>query len=305
MKFSINNNIFTYSVIVLSFLLMASCSTDNENPSPIGMYVSIPDAHFEAELIEQGIDSDGVINQKILKTDAEKVTRLDLNLSSHFGEISDLTGIEEFVNITFLSAVGQEIHEIDLSSNTALDTLLLSGNSLEKLDIRKNPNLIFLDAQSNELTSIKGLSDAVNLKKVNVSFNNFEEFSIDNQSIEALLISHNLLTSIDIEGALNLKNVMLTSNQLTELALQTNLMLETLLLSDNKLSNLHLEYNFHLTHLYISSNSLTGLDVSRNQKLIDLRADRNPDLTCIKIANSQEIPTVSLSDHQELNTICN
>ena len=305
MKFSINNNIFTYSVIVLSFLLMASCSTDNENPSPIGMYVSIPDAHFEAELIEQGIDSDGVINQKILKTDAEKVTRLDLNLSSHFGEISDLTGIEEFVNITFLSAVGQEIQEIDLSSNTALDTLLLSGNSLEKLDIRKNPNLILLDAQSNELTSIKGLSDAKNLKKVNLSFNYFEEFSIDNQSIEALLISHNLLTSIDIEGALNLKNVMLTSNQLTELVLQTNLMLETLLLSDNKLSNLHLEYNFHLTHLYISSNSLTGLDVSRNQKLIDLRADRNPDLTCIKIANSQEIPTVSLSDHQELNTICN
>ena len=300
MKFSINNNIFTYSVIVLSFLLMASCSTDNENPSPIGMYVSIPDAHFEAELIEQGIDSDGVINQKILKTDAEKVTRLDLNLSSHFGEISDLTGIEEFVNITFLSAVGQEIQEIDLSSNTALDTLLLSGNSLEKLDIRKNPNLILLDAQSNELTSIKGLSDAKNLKKVNLSFNYFEEFSIDNQSIEALLISHNLLTSIDIEGALNLKNVMLTSNQLTELVLQTNLMLETLLLSDNKLSNLHLEYNFHLTHLYISSNSLTGLDVSRNQKLIDLRADRNPDLTCIKIANSQEIPTVSLSDHQEL-----
>ncbi|MCB0852034.1 MAG: hypothetical protein KDD63_07435 [Bacteroidetes bacterium] len=305
MKFSINNNIFTYSVIVLSFLLMASCSTDNENPSPIGMYVSIPDAHFEAELIEQGIDSDGVINQKILKTDAEKVTRLDLNLSSHFGEISDLTGIEEFINITFLSAVGQEIQEIDLSSNTALDTLLLSGNSLEKLDIRKNPNLILLDAQSNELTSIKGLSDAKNLKKVNLSFNYFEEFSIDNQSIEALLISHNLLTSIDIEGALNLKNVMLTSNQLTALDLQTNLMLETLLLSDNKLSNIHLEYNFHLTHLYISSNSLTGLDVSRNQKLIDLRADRNPDLTCIKIANSQEIPTVSLSDHQELNTICN
>ena len=31
------------------------------------------DQHFESILIEQGIDSDGTINQQMLKTDAEKI----------------------------------------------------------------------------------------------------------------------------------------------------------------------------------------------------------------------------------------
>ncbi|TXG39719.1 hypothetical protein [Seonamhaeicola maritimus] len=59
-----------------------------------------------------------------------------------------------------------------------------------------------------------------------------------------------------------------------------------------------------LTHLYSSSNLLTGLDVSHNSGLIDLRVDRNPELTCIKIENEQNIPTVTLSEYQKLNTSC-
>ena len=61
----------------------------------------MPDPHFESILIEQGIDTDGMINQQILKSDAEKVKNLDLNLNQSFGEISDLTGIEGFVNYRF------------------------------------------------------------------------------------------------------------------------------------------------------------------------------------------------------------
>ncbi|GJM34542.1 MAG: hypothetical protein DHS20C18_35430 [Saprospiraceae bacterium] len=48
--------------------------------------------------------------------------------------------------------------------------------------------------------------------------------------------------------------------------------------------------NSNLSHLYLSSNSL---------------ADRNPHLSCIHINNEQDIPTVSLSEYQELSTSCN
>jgi len=306
MKFSFYNNKITYPIFTVTFFLIVSCSSNDETPNPINdNYLSIPDIHFETELIEQGIDSDGIVNQQMLKSDAEAVSLLDLNLSANHGEIRDLTGIEGFVNITLLSAVGQEIKNIDLSFNTKLDTLFLYGNHLTNIDVSNNANLILLDIQSNELSSISGLSKSINLKEVNLSFNNFEEISIENESIEVLYISHNFLKSIDTNDALNLKNVLIILNQLTTVDFSSNTLLETLVISGNKLQYINLENNTSLTHLYSSSNLLTSLDVSNNQKLIDLRVDRNPDLTCIRILSSQEIPTLSISDYKKLNTICN
>lgn len=293
------------SILIATAFFVAACSSTDENSSPIqDDFLNIPDIHFETKLIEQGIDSDGIINQKLLKTDAEAVTRLDLNLSSNFGEINDLTGIEGFVNLTLLSAAGQEINDVDLSLNTKLDTLFLNGNYLTNIDISNNSNLILLDIQSNELSAISGLSRLTNLKKLNLSFNNFEDISIENESLEVLMISHNLLKTIDTNNALNLKNVLLILNELTTVDFSSNTLLETLVISGNKLHNINLENNTRLTHFYSSSNLLTSLDISNNSNLIDLRVDRNPDLTCVKIQESQEIPTVSLSEYQELNTNC-
>jgi hypothetical protein len=189
-----------------------------------------------------------------------------------------------------------------------LDTLYLIGNRLSSIDLSSNPNLIFVDIQSNEFSSssaIKGLSNARFLKDLDVSWNYLQDFSIHNESLEVLHMSHNDLVSLDTEGAINLQHVLLTSNQLEMVDFSTNRALETLLISDNKLEHIALENNTGLTHLYGSSNLLTSLDVSNNQELIDLRVDRNPYLTCIKIQSSQEIPTVSISDYQELKDICN
>ena len=304
MKISYNNKAYTIIIIVLFNIV--SCSNNDETQNPTNdIYLNIPDIHFETKLIEQGIDSDGIINQQILKSDAEAVSKLNLNLSADFGEIVDLTGIEGFVNITLLSAARQKIKSVDLSFNTKLDTLFLYGNHLTNIDISNNSNLILLDIQSNELSSINGLSKLLHLKKINLSYNNFEEISIKNKSIEDLLISDNLLRSIDTNDALNLKNVILTLNQLTKVDFSSNTLLETLLISGNKLQDINIENNTSLTHLYSSNNLLTSLDVSNNQELIDLRVDRNLNLTCIKISSSQEISTVSISEYQELNTICN
>jgi hypothetical protein len=161
-----------------------------------------------------------------------------------------------------------------------------------------------LDAQSNQLSAINGLSKAVHLKELNLSFNELEEFSIENETLEILKISNNLLHSFDVKGSINLKNILLTTNELTSVDFSKNILLETLLISDNNIQNIDLEHNTSLTHLYISSNSLTDLDVGNNQELIDLKVDRNPNLSCIKIQGAQNIPNVSISEYQELNTSC-
>lgn len=301
------NNKTIYSTLALALFLSTSCN--DKSPDLINdVYLDIPDKHFETILIEQGMDSDSIVNQQMLRTDAEKVSRLDLNLFSHFGEIKDLTGIEGFVNITFLSAVGQEIEDIDLTFNTKLDTLLLTANYLTSIDLSNNPHLVYVDLQVNEIsasTSIVGLSNVVNLKELDLSWNYLEEFSIHNESLEVLHISHNNLVSLDTDGAINLQHLLATSNKLETVDFDTNISLETILISDNKIRYFGLENNTSLTHLYSSSNLLTSLDVSNNQQLIDLRVDRNPYLTCIKVLASQEIPTVSISEYQELNNTCN
>ncbi|MER3317062.1 MAG: hypothetical protein RIB79_02100 [Allomuricauda sp.] len=293
-------------IFISTLFLMGSCSDDNGNDRlPNNQYLLIPDNHFEQMLIDQGIDTDGTINGQMLREDAEQVQRLDLNLANHFGEIEDLTGIEGFTNITFLSAVGQNLVDINLSSNTKLDTLYLQSNYLSTIDLSKNTNLIVIDVLVNELTSISGLEHASELKRLNLSYNYFEDFSISNESIEHLLMSDNILTSFDSTGAPHLKSILLTTNQLSSLDVSSNTSLETLVISNNTLQHINLENNPNLMYFYASSNILTTLDVSQNTELIDLRVDRNPDLSCIKIHSGQEIPTVSISEYQELNELCN
>ena len=287
---------------ILITILLTSCSS-NDTDSHENQYLDIPDASFEAILIKEGIDSDGTLNQRILKKDASEVSVLDLNFSSE-AVISDLTGIEGFVGLKKLSAMQQEITSIDLTHNTLLDTLVLAGNFISSIDISNNPKLILLDVQSNQLNAINGLSKAAHLKELNLSFNELEEFSIENATLEILKISNNLLHSFDVQGSINLKNILLTTNELTSVDFGTNTLLETLLISDNKIQNIDLDHNTSLTHLYISSNALTDLDVGNNQELIDLKVDRNPNLGCIKIQGGQNIPNVSTSEYQELNTSC-
>lgn len=289
-------------IAIIIAILISSCSR-NDADSYENQYLDIPDSSFEAILIKEGIDSDGVLNQRMLRKDASEVSVLDLNFSNE-GVISDLTGIEGFVGLRKLSVMQHELVGIDLSSNTLLDTLLLAGNFISTIDVSNNPNLILMDVQANELNSVEGLSNAKSLKKLNLSWNLFEEFSVQNESLEVLHMSQNILKSLNTEGAVNLKNILLTTNELTTVDFSKNVKLETVLISDNKIQNIDLEHNTGLTHLYISSNSLINLDVGSNQELIDLKVDRNPNLNCIKINSGQNIPNVSISEYQELNTSC-
>lgn len=308
MKNPFSRSEICFPVIILTLSLIVSCSSDDESSNSLNnIYLSIPDIHFETKLIEQGIDSDGVVNQQMLKADAEVISVLDLNLYDDYGEITDLKGIEGFVNLKLLSAGNQKLEYIDLSYNTLLDTLYLLGNRISSIDFSNNPNLLFVDIQSNQFSSsssINGLSNATNLKDLDLSWNYLEEFSIHNELLEILHISHNDLISIDTDGAINLQYIFMPSNKIQTVDFSTNTSLETLLISGNKIQQINLENNTSLTHLYISSNSLTSLDVSSNLELVDFRVDRNPELTCIKIQNDQN-PYVVKSDYQELNTICN
>lgn len=275
--------ILSIIILIITIGIFISCSNNESEEVIESVYITIPDNNFEEKLIEFGIDTDGIVNQKVLKTDVENVERLELYTTST-NVISSLEGIEAFVNLKRIYAPGNEITSIDLSKNILLDTIHLGFNNL---------------------TSVTGLDDAKDLKWLSLSGNLFTEFTIENPSVKNILMSHNELVSFNASKCPNLNSVLLNLNKIESLDFTTNPLLETLIFSANRVETINLENNVNLKYVYCSSNLFSNFDVSMLNNLIDLRIDRNPDLSCIKIATNQYIPTLSLSSYQKTNVNCN
>ncbi len=179
-------------------------------------FINIPDPNFEQALIDEGIDTDGIVNGQMLESDALGVVDLDVNSKN----ISDLTGIEFFTDLETLSAFNNNLSNIDLSQNSNLDTALLALNNLTSIDLSNNPNLISISLNDNNLSSI----DLSN-----------------NTALLQVFINNNNLNSIDVSMLSNLENLGLSGNNLTVLDASQNPSLTSLFCNDNQLQSLNVQ----------------------------------------------------------------
>ena len=85
-------------------------------------YTLIPDAEFESRLIEQLIDTEGIMDGQVLTDDIDHI--VDLFIGTLFPEIEpliqDLTGIEDFTSLENLNFGSNEVTQVDLSQNLNL-----------------------------------------------------------------------------------------------------------------------------------------------------------------------------------------
>ncbi|MFD1079545.1 hypothetical protein ACFQ29_40490, partial [Longispora fulva] len=134
--------------------------------------VFIADNNFEQALIDLNIDSDGTINHRILRSDAERVYSLDVSkadnnssLPNVNNKIQDLTGIEAFTNLTYLTCHSNEISDLDVSASTSLWNLHCPFNRIEKLILPETETLTWLNFSNNNLTEvdISGIPKVVHL----------------------------------------------------------------------------------------------------------------------------------------------
>ena len=207
-------------LLLLAILLVFSCSSDHENqyerpiviytdpidPTPDGNgdnsnslpeWTSIPDINFENELISQGIDD--VVDGRVLTANISSL----INLKLEHTNISDATGIENFVSLEFLSMWDNPITTIDVTKNIALKILGLGECPLNTVDLSKNTELIEIDFQGDS------------------SRNNDESYpygktlgmtSLDlrhNLKMEKIFIWCNRLTSLDVTMLSNLTTLWL------------------------------------------------------------------------------------------------
>ena len=110
----------------------------------------IPDDNFEQALIDAGIVTNTIIDNYVLTSEIADESYLNIAGKN----ISDLTGIEDFVALVDFVCSNNSLTGLDMTGNTALQSLRCNGNSLTSLDISQNSNLNILRAYNTDLSEI-------------------------------------------------------------------------------------------------------------------------------------------------------
>lgn len=281
----------------------------------------IPDINFENKLISLGLDS-GNPDGKIPTANVASVTSLEVESRL----ISDLTGIEAFTSLTYLSCKRNQLTKIDLSQNKKLTRLDVSENQLTELNLTANVLLQNLYAQTNKITSLN-LSTNTNLLSVNVNFNQLSSLEISNSkllkelnvagnkltnlnldnttALTKLYCGENLLTSLNVSKNTLLTDLLCYTNQITTLDVSANTELTVLNAYNNKIAALNVSKNLFLKELDCGNNQLTNLDVSSNSMIISLRCNNNKLVSLnLKNGNNDRLQAQTSNFKQNLQLNC-
>lgn len=202
---------------------------------------SIPDSNFEQALINLGYDV-GIPDGKVPTHNIDTITYLHIPEKN----ISDLSGIEDFVALEYLECFGNQLTNLDMSNNTFLEYLGCGANLLTRVDVSKNTNLSQLYCGDNRLTELD-ISNNVNLTNLHCWINR--------------------LTSLDLTKNINLIGLGCGKNKISELNLTHNIALTSVSYSDNNLTCLNLKNR-------------------NSEKKSHLHSSNNPGLTCIDVDNT-------------------
>lgn len=152
-------------------------------------YISIPDVGFETALINAGIDTELILDGRMIKDDTKGVKTISAN---NFA-ITNLEGIQYFTDLEVFSASQNAIPTVNLGNNLKLVNLDLSKNNLSNLNLSPNNKLIQLTVFENQINQLN-ITQCVNL--------------------EVLVADHNRLSALDLTRCTLLKTLGLGFNLL-------------------------------------------------------------------------------------------
>jgi hypothetical protein len=136
----------------------------------------VPDDNFEAALELMGIGN-GIPNDDYV--DTYNISDI-FSLYISFQDISDLTGIEDFLSLRSLHVQGNQLTSIDLSNNTDLKIFYVDDNQLTQLDLSNNPMIEALHVFNNpglECINVYDINQANNWSTTQALLDNNQYFS--------------------------------------------------------------------------------------------------------------------------------
>lgn len=174
----------------------------------------------------------------------------------HIGphSISNPVSFQGMPSLNYLEFVGNRTKtplEIDISSNSELETLILSANKMVNLDLEGNPKLVELKVQENNMEGL-GLSKNPKLKRV--------------------WAYKNLLSNIDLRNNQELVELRLNENRLKSLDLTENKLLVDFNISKNLFvgEGPDITQNTELVNVNMSNNKISSLDITECLKLVNV-----------------------------------
>ncbi len=251
----------------------------------------IPDDNFEQALIDLGYDS-GTLDNFVPTANINTITNLDVASKN----ISDLTGIQDFIALSILDCSDNNISSLTVSSNlnltelycnnnfltslnvstlVALKILWCDFNQLTDINVTNNLNLIALTCGNNLITSLD-ISQNTILNVLVCENNQISSIDVSqNTTLNSLIVRGNLLTHIDVTQNPSLTFLDCGLNQIPSLDVTQNPNLRVLLCFNNQLSSLDVTLNILLSDLSCEFNQITQLDMSRNTSLVNLDCSNN------------------------------
>jgi len=225
--------------------------------------VNIPDANFKNALLNQSpvIDTNG--DGEIQITEAEATTDVVVFDSN----VSDLTGLEAFINLEFLQASFNNIDAIDTSFFPNLEILSISFNALQNLDLSQNLNLDTAITGDNPITEID-LTNNLNLRVLSLSNTSLETVNIQNNTLlEVVRVDGSALNTLDVSDLSLLNTLEISNTNLATIDLSQNTNLLALQANTLAFTSLDISNNTQLQILDITSTNITSLDLTNNSNL--------------------------------------
>jgi len=226
--------------------------------------VTFQDGYFKNYLLARTDINTDLDNTEISLVEASAFTG---TISCSSLGITDLTGIEAFVNLTELYITANPLTSLNLTANTKLTHFGCEDNQLTSLVLGSKPQLLDILCSNNQLTSL------------NIS---------QCPSLNLIECNYNQLTSIDITQNLLLEGLSCNHNQLTGINTSNNTAMNYLYCNYNQITNLDMTQNSALKGIYCSYNQLTVLDLSQNSNLMFLDCYNNQ-LSFLNIQNGNNI----------------
>ena len=222
---------------------------------------------FYNYLISNGVDKDN--DKRISINETKDIKRLNLSNNN----ISSLSGIEYFEELTYLNVSNNNIKKIELDNNLKIDTLIANYVNLDSINVNKLSNLIYLSL------------DSSGIKKLNIK---------SNLILEYLSVCLNELEYINLENNILLKEVNITGMR-------------------NKIDSINLKSLKSLTSLRIGMSSLKYIEFGSLDKMIEIgfwfmniESLKLPKLSFLKQLNffsCKKINILDLSDLKYINKL--
>jgi hypothetical protein len=194
------------------------------------------------------VDISPNLNLKKFQCNSSSLTSLDLSANTQLRDLDlycpaltslNLSNLSNLKNLSYLGALST----IDLSDAVNLLSLTCIGstpnntmyqeNLLTSIDLTNQTLLSYLDLTGNAISSLD-LSTCPNLETLNISNNGIETLILENiRYVRLFFCSDNLLTSLDVTNLFNLKNFDCSNNQLSSLSTKNGIIEEYISFSGN------------------------------------------------------------------------